>query len=82
MNQAGFMDPQLNPADVAVESTDYPRTILSAVSQLHGMYPPDTWPAGAAPLPVHVRPRSVDEALLATARCVRICVVRCQPWRW
>ena len=62
------------PALIHIESSDLSRTIMSAQSFLYGLYPLGTgaWqhhqpvlPLGFMPIPVHSRPRSRDDLLLA-----------------
>ena len=51
-----------------VESTDYSRTIMSAASQVQGMFPANVWNMNQEPFPIHVPPRSVDESLFSAER--------------
>lgn len=42
----GFLSPSYSPAEMYVLSTDVDRTLMSATSQLAGLYPPGTAPNG------------------------------------
>lgn len=63
---------QLSSRSIVVESTDYSRTVLSAVAQVLGMYPLSEWPASLASLPLYIRARSVDESLIGAERFARV----------
>jgi len=66
-----------HPWDVYVRSTDVDRTLMSAASNLAGMYPPnanETWTIdirGWEPLPVHTVPHSKDNLMVRGNNCPR-----------
>ncbi|TMS35928.1 hypothetical protein L596_003216 [Steinernema carpocapsae] len=59
----GFLEPRYKSKQVYIQSTDYNRTLISAMSNLAGMFPtgvpgteyPDSseWPSNWTPIPVH-----------------------------
>ncbi|XP_055551425.1 prostatic acid phosphatase [Wyeomyia smithii] len=60
--------------DIYVRSTDVDRTLMSAESNLAGLYPPvgtDVWDSGIQwqPIPIHTTPESLDEVLAAKKAC-------------
>ena len=77
-DRAKFLPKRFDATQVQAQSTDYSRTIFSVASMLQGLFPQDTRSNSkqniAGGVPIYVRPRSVDEALLPADRCVRPCV--------
>ncbi|XP_053683836.1 prostatic acid phosphatase-like [Sabethes cyaneus] len=60
--------------DIYVRSTDVDRTLMSAESNLAGLYPPngsDIWDSDIQwqPIPIHTTPESLDEVLAAKKKC-------------
>jgi len=73
---AGFLSDDYDHDEVHVRSTDVDRTLMSAESNLAGLYPPtDTqrWNRQLAwqPIPVHTVPQSEDDLLSSHAACPR-----------
>jgi len=66
-----------HPWDIYVRSTDVDRTLMSAASNLAGLYPPkgnETWTSeilGWEPLPIHTVPHSADNVLVRGNNCPR-----------
>ncbi|KAG5673760.1 hypothetical protein PVAND_003780 [Polypedilum vanderplanki] len=63
-----------NPDEMLVRSTDMDRTLMSAMSNLAGFYPPkdlDIWNEEIQwqPIPVHTTPEKLDEILAAKKSC-------------
>ncbi|CAG9807128.1 unnamed protein product [Chironomus riparius] len=63
-----------NPDEMIVRSTDMDRTLMSALSDLSGFYPPkgvDVWNEEIAwqPIPVHTVPEKLDDLLAAKKSC-------------
>ncbi|CAH1788043.1 unnamed protein product, partial [Owenia fusiformis] len=59
VTEAGFLNPRYKRNEVYVQSTDYDRTIMSATTNLAGLFPPavqDKWDLdyGWQPIPVHI----------------------------
>jgi len=72
----GWLNETYDRADVVVRSTDTDRTLMSALANLAGMFPP----AGAQvwdkeipwqPIPVHTLPQDQDYLLSSHAKCPR-----------
>ncbi|XP_055643791.1 testicular acid phosphatase homolog [Toxorhynchites rutilus septentrionalis] len=62
--------------DVYVQSSEYDRTIMSALANLAGFYPPkgkDIWDKTIdwQPIPVHQIPRSLDNTIASSKPCAR-----------
>ena len=62
--------------DIYVRSTDVDRTLMSALSNLAGLYPPkgsQVWNPDLLwqPIPVHTRPLADDALLSSHAECPR-----------
>ena len=60
--------------DIYVRSTDVDRTLMSAMSNLAGLYPPkgnQIWNPSILwqPIPVHTKPKSEDNLLSTHAEC-------------
>uniref|UniRef100_A0A1Q3F398 acid phosphatase n=1 Tax=Culex tarsalis TaxID=7177 RepID=A0A1Q3F398_CULTA len=69
-----LLKPTYSNNDLYVRSTDVDRTLMSAESNLAGLYPPvgpDQWDAAIAwqPIPVHTVPEELDEVLAAKKSC-------------
>jgi len=65
---------QYNATDIYVRSTDVDRTLMSAMSNLAGLYPPkgnQVWNPNLLwqPIPVHTRPLADDNLLSSHAKC-------------
>lgn len=63
-----------NPEEMHVKSTDVDRTLMSAMSNLAGFYPPkgkDVWNEELSwqPIPVHTIPEKLDDLLAAKKSC-------------
>eukprot|EP00088_Acartia_fossae_P068667 TRINITY_DN8752_c0_g1_i1.p1 TRINITY_DN8752_c0_g1~~TRINITY_DN8752_c0_g1_i1.p1 ORF type:complete len:419 (+),score=82.51 TRINITY_DN8752_c0_g1_i1:162-1418(+) len=71
---SGFLNDQYNVDEIYVRSTDVDRTLMSAESNLAGLYPPvKRWNADInwQPIPVHTVPQSEDALLSSHAECPR-----------
>ena len=73
---AGFLSDQYSREEIVIRSTDTDRTLMSALSNLAGLFPPDseqTWNPSLAwqPIPVHTVPQSEDYLLSSHADCPR-----------
>ncbi|KAK6055429.1 histidine acid phosphatase [Cooperia oncophora] len=76
-----FMEKRYNPKQVYIRSTDVNRTLISAYSNIAGMFaggeagkdfPNETdWPTGWTPVPVHTLPGDEDHAGNVFAPCPR-----------
>ena len=71
-----WLSPTYNRAEVVVRSTDVDRTLMSALSNLAGLFPPQgdqVWDEGLAwqPIPVHTVPQDEDYLLSSHAHCPR-----------
>jgi len=73
---SGFLSTDYNPDEIYIRSTDVDRTLMSALSNLAGLYPPDEeqkfntkldW----QPIPVHTVPQTEDDLLSSHASCPR-----------
>lgn len=58
-----------SPQDIYVRSTDVDRTLMSAASNLAGLYPPEgdqKWNRNIdwQPIPIHTVPEKMDEVLM------------------
>jgi len=67
---------EYNETDIYVRSTDVDRTLMSAMSNLAGLYPPkgnQIWNPSILwqPIPVHTKPKSEDNLLSTHAECPR-----------
>jgi len=67
---------EYNETDIYVRSTDVDRTLMSALSNLAGLYPPkgnQIWNPNLLwqPVPVHTRPLEYDNLLSSHAECPR-----------
>ncbi|GMS86752.1 hypothetical protein PENTCL1PPCAC_8927 [Pristionchus entomophagus] len=83
MNQFNLLTPRYRSAEIYVRSTDYNRTLISAYSNLAGMYagtektdgdlPSDVngWPTAWVPIPVHTVVNKHDYAGNPDADCKR-----------
>ncbi|XP_055615483.1 testicular acid phosphatase homolog [Toxorhynchites rutilus septentrionalis] len=63
-----------SPNDIYVQSTEYDRVLMSALSNLAGLYPPkgdDIWDKKIdwQPIPVHQIPKSLDNIIASTRPC-------------
>ena len=63
--------------DIHVRSTDVDRTLMSAMSNLAGLYPPkgnQIWNPNLLwqPIPVHTRPLADDNLLSSHAKCPKL----------
>jgi lysosomal acid phosphatase len=71
----GFLNEQYNVDEIYVRSTDVDRTLMSAESNLAGLYPPVNQKWNKAlhwqPIPVHTVPQSDDGLLSSHADCPR-----------
>lgn len=72
----GFLSEKYDRAEIVVRSTDTDRTLMSALSNLAGLYPPhaeQTWNPDLAwqPIPVHTVPQEEDYLLSSHADCPR-----------
>ena len=75
---SGFLNDQYNVDEIYVRSTDVDRTLMSAESNLAGLYPPvKRWNADInwQPIPVHTVPQSEDALLSSHAECPRLMVL-------
>jgi len=76
-NYGDFLAPFYNPEEIYIRSTDVDRTLMSAQSNLAGLFPPhlnETWSADIAgwqPLPVHTVPHKSDMLLVRGNNCPR-----------
>jgi lysosomal acid phosphatase len=72
---SGFLNEQYNTDEIYVRSTDVDRTLMSAESNLAGLYPPVNrhWnkALGWQPIPVHTVPQKDDGLLSSHADCPR-----------
>ncbi|ERL95253.1 lysosomal acid phosphatase isoform X2 [Dendroctonus ponderosae] len=71
----GFLPRKYNYHDIYVRSTDVDRTLMSAASNLAGLYPPEgdqIWNENLLwqPIPIHTVPQS-DDAIVATPSCAK-----------
>lgn len=71
-----LLAPEYRQTEVYVRSTDFDRTIMSALTQLSGIFPPhddQVWNPSLAwqPIPVHVVPISLDNVLMSGTNCPR-----------
>lgn len=72
----GFLSAEYIPDEIYVRSTDVDRTLMSAESNLAGLYPPtknNQWNTniGWQPIPVHTVPQTEDALLSSHAECPR-----------
>lgn len=70
----GFMNSSYNADEITVRSTDKSRTLMSAYTNLAGLYPPneqEKWHPNLAwqPIPVHTIPKSEDRLLYMMSNC-------------
>lgn len=71
---SSLLSPAYTNSEIYVRSTDVDRTLMSAESNLAGLYPPvgaDQWDPAIAwqPIPVHTVPEELDEVLAAKKPC-------------
>ncbi|XP_046387697.1 prostatic acid phosphatase-like [Ischnura elegans] len=71
-----FLSPLYSKDEVHVRSTDVDRTLMSAESNLAGLYPPQgnqIWEEGITwqPIPIHTLPESLDQILAGKKPCPR-----------
>lgn len=72
----GFMNSSYNDDEITVRSTDKSRTLMSAYTNLAGLYPPkdhEKWNPNLdwQPIPVHTLPKDEDQLLYMTSNCPR-----------
>ena len=72
----GFLSSNYSEQEIVVRSTDVDRTLMSAMSNLAGLYPPAgywQWNQDLAwqPIPVHTVPQEEDTLLSSHATCPR-----------
>jgi len=72
----GFLSSNYSEQEIVVRSTDVDRTLMSALSNLAGLYPPEgywQWNTNLAwqPIPVHTVPQEEDSLLSSHAVCPR-----------
>jgi len=72
----GFLSSNYSEQEIVVRSTDVDRTLMSALSNLAGLYPPAgywKWNLNLAwqPIPVHTVPQEEDMLLSSHAECPR-----------
>ena len=72
----GWLSPTYDRAEVVVRSTDVDRTLMSALSNLAGLFPPQgsqVWDEKLPwqPIPVHTVPQDEDYLLSSHAHCPR-----------
>ena len=72
----GFLSTEYSREEIVIRSTDTDRTLMSALSNLAGLFPPDgnqTWSPSLAwqPIPVHTVPQEEDYLLSSHADCPR-----------
>jgi lysosomal acid phosphatase len=72
----GFLSSNYSQQEIVVRSTDVDRTLMSAMSNLAGLYPPSgywQWNPDLAwqPIPVHTVPQEEDALLSSHAACPR-----------
>lgn len=65
----GFLSTAYNPDEIYVQSSDFERTIRSAMANMGGLYPPlpeDPSPAGSREqfVPVHSLPSTIDNVII------------------
>eukprot|EP00741_Cyanophora_paradoxa_P021521 tig00021357_g20777.t1 len=70
--ERGFLPPVMDPSLLYIRSTDVPRTIESAQSLLHGLYPPSTRPSGLPPIPIHMLEEARETLWMNTKLCARL----------
>ena len=73
---SGWLAETYDRAEVVVRSTDVDRTLMSALSNLAGLFPPQgdqVWEADLPwqPIPVHTLPQDEDYLLSSHAHCPR-----------
>uniref|UniRef100_H2ZM93 acid phosphatase n=1 Tax=Ciona savignyi TaxID=51511 RepID=H2ZM93_CIOSA len=67
----GLLSPQYNRSEIYIRSTDYDRTLMSAQSNMAGLFPPEgrqQWNGSSTnwqPIPIHTVPRNMDSLLAA-----------------
>ncbi|XP_069703816.1 prostatic acid phosphatase-like [Periplaneta americana] len=71
-----FLPEMYNREDIFVRSTDVDRTLMSAESNLAGLYPPRQWQKWSAniswqPIPIHTVPENMDQVLAGERPCPR-----------
>ena len=71
-----WLSPTYDRAEVVIRSTDVDRTLMSALSNLAGLFPPQgeqVWDEELAwqPIPVHTVPQDEDYLLSSHAHCPR-----------
>ena len=71
-----WLSPTYDRAEVVVRSTDVDRTLMSALSNLAGLFPPQgsqVWDEELAwqPIPVHTVPQDEDYLLSSHSHCPR-----------
>ncbi|GAB6033403.1 hypothetical protein CHUAL_013164 [Chamberlinius hualienensis] len=72
----GFLNQGYEPDQVLVNSTSKPRTLMSAYSNLAGLFPPENsevWNKDLAwqPIPVYTKPKPIDYILDTDSTCPR-----------
>jgi len=72
----GFLPEAYSREDIYVQSTDVDRTLMSAASNLAGLYPPEgdqIWAKNISwqPIPIHTVPETKDEILAGKRPCAR-----------
>uniref|UniRef100_A0AAR5Q8L7 acid phosphatase n=1 Tax=Dendroctonus ponderosae TaxID=77166 RepID=A0AAR5Q8L7_DENPD len=70
----GFLPRKYNYHDIYVRSTDVDRTLMSAASNLAGLYPPEgdqIWNENLLwqPIPIHTTPEDLDPVLTTKVEC-------------
>ena len=73
----GFLSEKYNENDIYVRSSDVDRTLMSAMSNLAGLYPPhgnQIWNQELLwqPIPVHTLPLDKDNIISSHAKCPRL----------
>lgn len=72
----GFLPEAYSREDIYIQSTDVDRTLMSAASNLAGLYPPEgdqIWDKNVTwqPVPIHTVPETKDEILAGKRPCAR-----------